>query len=149
MKGRSPRCPKEPRTTQKTILGQKIRCGWESNPRIRVLQTLALPLGHRTVKRYIYYSKKRIFSEKSPVLSSGKENFKKGLDFFSFYFILLLREAKRGPIFWVMSRDGARLPFLFVCKNSLSAGPVFLYNNKVTRRSHAKAFPQKLYFCII
>ena len=47
--GRSPRCPKEPATTQKTILGRKIRCGWESNPRIRVLQTLALPLGHRTV----------------------------------------------------------------------------------------------------
>ena len=24
------------------------RCGWESNPRVRVLQTLALPLGYRT-----------------------------------------------------------------------------------------------------
>src|SRR3989338_4854814 len=40
-----------PRRSLKTL--KILRCGWESNPRIRVLQTLALPLGHRTVYQYL------------------------------------------------------------------------------------------------
>gem|GEM_PF-1538577 len=33
-------------------IGRK-RPGWESNPRIRVLQTLALPLGYQAVRTHL------------------------------------------------------------------------------------------------
>ena len=32
----------------------KLRHGWELNPRIRVLQTLALPLGYRAIKPHAF-----------------------------------------------------------------------------------------------
>ena len=79
----------------------KNRCGWESNPRIRVLQTLALPLGHRTIKTtqidIFIIAKTRIPGNKIDIFRRKLDFLKWALIFYCFSFILLVRERHTGP----------------------------------------------------